>query len=222
MVPRMIRLPKPAVILFDWDNTLVDTWPMIHKAINMTMRHMEHPEWSFEKVKSNVTKSMRDSFPELFKERWEEAAQHYQDSYRATHLETLRPLAEAETMIQVAAKTATLGLVSNKRGDSLRKEMMHLGWDKYFATAVGSGDAARDKPACDPVWMALDAMGVERGAPLWFIGDTVVDIECAKNIDATAILYGDHATEGNIFEGFPFAAQVRDHTELAALIAAAR
>lgn len=217
-----MTLPKPDAILFDWDNTLVDTWPLIHTALNMTMRHMDHPEWSFDKVKSNVTKSMRDSFPELFAGRWEEAADHYQQSYRAIHLESLQPLAEAEMMIKEAAKVAKLGLVSNKRGDSLRKEMAYLGWDKYFLTAVGSGDAARDKPASDPAWMALGAMGVPRTSHVWFIGDTVVDIECAKNIGATVVLYGDHATEGNIFEGFTFHAQVRDHKELAALIAAAR
>lgn len=220
MVPEM-TLPKPAAIIFDWDNTLVDTWPMIHTALNMTMRYMEHPEWSFEKVKSNVTKSMRDSFPELFKDRWEEAAQHYQQSYRAIHLETIKPLEGAEQMLQRAATQATLGIVSNKRGDSLRKELAHLGWDKYFATAVGSGDAAHDKPAGDPVWMALAAMDIPRTAPVWFIGDTVVDIECAKNIGATAILYGDHPTEGNIFEGFPYAAQVRSHEELTQLISSA-
>ncbi len=218
----MMSLPKPEVILFDWDNTLVDTWPMIHTALNMTMRHMEHPEWSFEKVKSNVTKSMRDSFPELFKERWEEAAEHFQHSYRATHLENLKELVGAERMLAEAAKVAKVGLVSNKRGDSLRKELAHLGWEKYVVTAVGSGDAAHDKPACDPVWMALEAMDAPRDAALWFVGDTVVDIECAKNIGATAVLYGDHATEGSLFEGFPFHAQVRNHEEMTALIAAAR
>lgn len=218
----VLKLPKPDVILFDWDNTLVDTWPMIHQALNMTLRHMEHPEWSLEKVKGNVTKSMRDAFPELFAERWEEAAQHYQQSYRAIHLEAIRPLDGAEAMIIEARKTAKLGLVSNKRGDSLRKELAHLGWDKYFATAVGSGDAARDKPAVDAPNLALSAITTESTRSVWFVGDTVVDIECAKNIGATAILYGDHATEGNLFEGFPFAAQVRNHAELAALIAAAR
>lgn len=214
-------LPKPAAILFDWDNTLVDTWPMIHTALNMTLRHMEHPEWTIEKVKRDVTKSMRDSFPALFAERWEEAASHYQQSYRSIHLDSLVPLEGAEAMIAEAGQSAKLGIVSNKRGDSLRKELAHLGWERYFATAVGAGDAERDKPSCAPARMALHAMGVPDGACVWFIGDTVVDIECAKNLGATPVLYGDHATESMMYEGFPFAAQVRSHEELAALIRAA-
>ena len=77
----MTKLPRPRAILFDWDNTLVDTWPLIHAALNQTLRHMQHPEWSLEKVRANVKKSMRESFPEMFGDRWEVAAKHYQDSY---------------------------------------------------------------------------------------------------------------------------------------------
>ena len=28
-----LKLPKPKAVIFDWDNTLVDTWPLIHQAI---------------------------------------------------------------------------------------------------------------------------------------------------------------------------------------------
>lgn len=220
MVSEM-SLPKPTAILFDWDNTLVDTWPMIHRALNMTLNYMEHPEWSFEKVKSNVTKSMRDSFPELFAERWEEAADHYQKSYRSIHLDTIAPLAGAEDMLKAASAVAKLGLVSNKKGPSLRLESAHLGWDSYFGIAVGAQDAARDKPAPEPALMALKALGVEPSPRVWFVGDTVVDLECANAIGAVPILYGDHALEGNLFEGAAFSAQVKSHAELTALIQSA-
>ena len=29
------RLPRAAI--FDWDNTLVDTWPVIHESMNATL-----------------------------------------------------------------------------------------------------------------------------------------------------------------------------------------
>ena len=85
-------LPKPRAILFDWDNTLVDTWPLIHSALNMTLRYMGHPEWSLEKVHAEVKHSMRDSFPAMFGDRWEEAGKHYQASYRSINLSELTPL----------------------------------------------------------------------------------------------------------------------------------
>ena len=33
----LLQLPKPKAVIFDWDNTLVDTWPLIHEAIDKTM-----------------------------------------------------------------------------------------------------------------------------------------------------------------------------------------
>ena len=39
-------LTRPRAILFDWDNTLVDSWTTIHEALNAVMAAMEKPLWS--------------------------------------------------------------------------------------------------------------------------------------------------------------------------------
>lgn len=218
----MSNLPKPYAVLFDWDNTLVDTWPIIHRALNMTMRAMGCEEWSFEKVKANTKKSMRESFPDLFGDRWEEAAKHYQQSYRAINLEHLTALPGAEAMLQaLKSKGVFVGAVSNKRGETLRTELAHIGWDKYFAIAIGAGDAARDKPSGDPALLALKDYAGPREGHVWFVGDTSVDLGCAAEINATAILYGEHEPSAALHEGLPFHAHVHDHTALTPLLLAA-
>ena len=213
----MTKLPKPKAILFDWDNTLVDTWPTIHRSLNVTLRYMQHPEWSLEKVKTNVKKSMRDSFPEMFGDRWEDAAKHYQQSYRAIHLDDLQPLPDAEDMLRAIPENIFTAVVSNKRGPTLREELTHMGWDEFFDIAIGSDDAVRDKPHPDPAHLALESFG-PCGPEVWFIGDTIIDLECAEASGATPILYGDHATKDNVYDGFGFAAQVKDQRELKGLI----
>jgi phosphoglycolate phosphatase len=213
-----MTLPIPTTILFDWDNTLVDTWPAIHESLNMTMRYMQHPEWSLEKVKRDVKKSMRDAFPEMFGDRWEEASQHYQQSYRSIHLTNLHALPGATEMLAAAYPHILLGVVSNKRGASLRIEVPHVGWEDYFAVLVGAGDAARDKPYADPALMALDKMGVAPSPNVWFVGDTTVDLDCANAAGLTPILYGDVVTDAGMYEGSTFAAHVRDLDKLTALI----
>ena len=65
------NLKKPKAVIFDWDNTLVDTWPLIHRAINTTMNAMGKEEWSLQKVKDTVHKSMRESFPGIFGDNWQ-------------------------------------------------------------------------------------------------------------------------------------------------------
>ncbi len=217
----MTMTTMPRAILFDWDNTLVDTWPLIHKALNMTLRHMEHPEWSLARVRAEVAHSMRDSFPAMFGERWQEAATHYQNSYRAIHLQELMALPGAEAMLAAIPEDVFVGVVSNKQGVTLRKEIPQLGWSEHFDVAIGSTDAPRDKPYADPALLALQDSGIEAGPDVWFIGDTIADLGCAKNAGMSAILYGDHQTDGSSYDGYPFVAQAKDQAELQALIAKA-
>lgn len=218
-----MRLPTPRAILFDWDNTLVNTWPIIHSALNMTLRHMDHPEWTYERVKSEIKQSMRDSFPLMFGERWKDAASHYQTSYRAIHLDQLAPLSGVEAMLaSIARPPVFVGIVSNKMGTTLRKELAHLGWEGYVDVAVGASDAARDKPHPDPVLLALKGAGIAPAADVWFVGDTGVDLEVAQATGCTPVLYGEFTTDGHTHDGFPFAAHARNHAELKALIEAAR
>lgn len=213
---------KPRAILFDWDNTLVDTWPTIHEALNHTLRAMNHPEWSLEQVKAQVKKSMRDAFPSLFGDAWEEASQIYQTYYRRIHLNDLQPLEGALDVVKLVHESdAFFGVVSNKRGPNLRTEIEHLKWTDYFDVIVGADDAAFDKPHSAPVTMALDGSGIAAGADVWFVGDTVIDLECAKNTGCVPILYGDVMTQNGVYDGFEFVHHAKDHGELLSLLKSA-
>lgn len=215
----MKKLPAPRAILFDWDNTLVNTWPLIHAALNMTLRHMGHPEWDEARVRSEIKQSMRDSFPAMFGERWKDAASHYQTCYRDIHLAQLLPLPHVLSMLDAIMRPPVfIGVVSNKMGSTLRKEITHLNWGHYFDVAVGAGDAARDKPHAEPVLLALKDSGIAPAADVWFVGDTGVDLEVAQATGCTPILFGDFVTDGKIHDGFSFAAHARDHHALQALI----
>ena len=214
-----MSLTKPQAILFDWDNTLVDTWPTIHAALNEMMRAMGREEWSLEYVKANVKKSMRDAFPEIFGDQWEEAAQHYQTAYRRMHLENLQPLEGALKVVEgLRASVPYVAIVSNKRGDTLRKELAHLKWQEHFDCAVGAGDAAHDKPHPEMVLHTLRQRDMGASKEIWFVGDTVVDLEVANASGCTPILYGDVATQGDSYLGHRFARHVRDHDALDTLI----
>lgn len=187
----MPKLPKPQAILFDWDNTLVDSWPVIHTALNITLDAMGHPRWTMEQTRASVHKSMRDAFPAMFKERWEEAAKIYQDAYRARNLTEIKPLPDAEQTVRLASGggEVLVGVVSNKRGDNLRKEISAIGWDGHFARVVGANDAEHDKPHPAPVLMALKDTGIHPGPDVWFVGDSVVDVECARATGCTPVFF---------------------------------
>jgi phosphoglycolate phosphatase len=210
-----MNLPKPSAIIFDWDNTLVDTWPIIHQALHETFEAMGLEPWSLDRVKTNVRKSMRDSFPEIFGPNWQDAATLYQARYRAHHLDKLTPLAGALELLQhLHARAIPMVVVSNKKGGNLRSEVEFLKWNDYFKNVVGADDAEKDKPHPHPVLHALKPLGISPSRTMWFIGDSDIDLETAKNTGCTPILYGEYAATQAAytptdFHGFPYSAHAR-------------
>ena len=185
-------LKKPDAIIFDWDNTLVDTWPLIHQAINNAMRFMDKDEWTIQDVKNNVHKSMRESFPLIFGSDWEKAGEIYKNSYRNIHLDQLSFLPGARDLISVMKKRKIPAfIVSNKIGSTLRKEAKKLNIDKEFFSLVGSMDSSFDKPNKEPVELALLGSNIDpKKHNVWFVGDTIADIDCAYNSGCKPIIYG--------------------------------
>ncbi|HTZ36065.1 MAG TPA: HAD-IA family hydrolase [Stellaceae bacterium] len=186
-----LSLPRPRALLFDWDNTLVDSWGTIHDALNHLMTAMDRPLWTIEEVRERVRLSLRESFPVIFGERWQEAQQIYIDRFRAIHLDRLTALPGREGMLRtLAADGHYLAIVSNKTGPVLRREAAHLGWSDLFGAIVGAGDCHADKPHCAPVELALAPSGIGCGADVWFVGDTAVDMECALASGCVPVLLG--------------------------------
>jgi phosphoglycolate phosphatase len=186
-----LGMPRPRAILFDWDNTLVDSWATIHEARNIVMAAMGMPLWSLAQTKERARLSLRESFPRLFGERWEEAARIYLDAFRAIHLDRLSALPGRGELLQALAEEGIfMGVVSNKTGALLRLEAERIGWSALFGSIVGAGDAAADKPDTAPVLLALDPSGIGTGETVWFVGDTGVDIECARNSGCVPVLLG--------------------------------
>jgi phosphoglycolate phosphatase len=206
-------------VLFDWDNTLVDNWATIADAFNTTLLAMGHEPWTIEETRARVRASLRDSFPKLFGERWPEARRIYIDAFASQHLQRLKPLADAEELLRaLSQRSLWVGVVSNKSGSFLRKEVEHLGWQSHFRKVVGAGDAPRDKPAPDPVTLALAGSGIPTGSEVWLVGDTEMDMECAHLSGCLPILLNPEPADPLIYAGRSPAWQVSDCAELKRLI----
>ena len=210
---------KPQAILFDWDNTLADTWPTIYEALSHTFQKMGRTPWTLEETKERVHRSLRDSFPAIFGQDWEKAGELYLTTFKAIHLDKLSVIDGAEEMLKALSKTDIYrAVVSNKTGYNLRAEVTHLGWDKYFHKTIGAKDAPRDKPSPDPVYMALEGSHIIPSKKVWFIGDSVTDLECAHNSDCLPILYGEHTMEDKRFSHCKPSFHVPDHHVLKNMI----
>ncbi|MGF1640313.1 MAG: HAD family hydrolase [Rhodospirillales bacterium] len=197
-------LARPQAVIFDWDNTLIDSWLAIHDAQNHTLTAFGLAPWTLDETRQRVRGSMRDSYPALFGDRWQEAGEVFYARFAARHLETLTPLPGAGAMLaELHAAGFYLAVVSNKKGSYLRAEAARLGWDRWFGRVVGAFDAARDKPAVDPVALALDGSGAVPGDAVWFVGDADIDLECATNAGCVPVLARDQPPAPGEFAAHP-------------------
>ena len=213
----------PDAVLFDWDLTLVDNWRAIRNALNAAQEGMGHEPWTLAQTRARVRESMRDSFPRMFGERWTEARDIFFDAFRAHHLAGLRPLPGAEAALRALCDEGCyLGVVSNKQGDFLRAEIAHLGWGDLFRAVVGAADAPRDKPARDPVDLALSAGGPAPGPNVWFVGDAGIDMACARAAGCLAVLIGGADPAAAEFAAAPPAHHVPDFATLLVLVRGAQ
>ncbi len=211
----------PRGLLFDWDNTLIDSWVPIHHALSVTMAAMGLEPWTLEEVRTRVRRSARDSFPDLFGAGAAEATEIFYRTFEADHLKHLRERPGAGAMLaRLADAGYYLAVVSNKRGYLLRREAEALRWEAYFGNLVGANDAARDKPAVEAVRLAIGKSGLSLGPEIWFVGDTDIDMRCAHNAGCVPVLLRPEPPEAEEFGAAPPARHVASCMALTELLLA--
>lgn len=184
---------KPKAVIFDWDNTLVNTIPTLHLALNRFMKKMNKPQMSIEEVKENTRNSSKQNLKNMFGDNWEEARKSWINTYEDSHLDKLSMMPGADDLINLLTRyNVSLFVISNKTGEILRQEVEHLNLKDKFLGVVGSGDAEYDKPAPEAVDFALEGTELNpKKDCVWFIGDGISDIECAINSNCLPFVYGD-------------------------------
>ena len=198
-IPQPSQLPK--AVIFDWDNTLVDTWRTCYEAYNTTLKTFHRPLCTPEDFTHQPHQSAKDSFPRHFGGQHKEAEEYFYRQIHETHLENLRPLPGSEKLLQLLlSQRVYLAVVSNKHGVLLRREVAHLEWGHYFGNVVGSCDTAEDKPSPLPVFESLKKTNITPGQDVWFVGDSPVDMLCSRNANCVPI----YVNSSSVLEDLPF------------------
>lgn len=174
----------PPAVIFDWDNTLIDTFPLLMAGANLVRERLGHPLWSEAEARANIRLAGRDAFPRLYGDRWQEAEEIFYTHVRAHHLDGLRVMPGAGELIEALhAAGVKLGILSNKRGDILRREVDHLGWARFFHTVHGPDDVGHvGKPHPQGLLETMRGMQVPGAvqAQVWYVGDTENDLRTAQ------------------------------------------
>jgi phosphoglycolate phosphatase len=213
-------MKKPDAVIFDWDDTIVDTWQVVRCAINTTLETFGHAPWSEDEARKRIGPPARILFSGLFGEdKWQDADKIYIESYK-THISAHIRLHDGarETLAALQAANIPMAVVSTKRGPLLRTEAAQLGLDVFFSCMVGVGDAPADKPDAAAVYFALEKIKISPSKNVLFIGDSATDMMAAKNARCTAILIETKTPAEDVLAVHPPKYRVKNHAELIDLV----
>lgn len=173
------------VIVWDWDNTLMDTSEIIYQAQRDLFLVYQKTDLPREDAFHLMDKSSRDWMPEVFGERWKDAYRFYLERY-AAHASQIKPKHFALEILEKAKKAGFFSVVlSKKQRQIILREAQFFKLEPYLDKIVGSGDAKEDKPSPVAIQTALDGVNAEQ---VIVIGDAKVDMQMARFVDAIAIL----------------------------------
>ena len=200
-------MQKPKAVLFDWDGTIVDTRNAILSAINKTLKDFGKPP-----IKSYpVSGKTLELFSELFGPDDKKALVALRFNLKSEKTEDLKLFPYIKEALKSLKKHQIFtAVVSNKFCDLLKQEVKATGLDLYFNRVVGSGDTKEDKPSPLPLFYSLSNTGISPNrSDVVFIGDSIVDMQCAKNAGVNGFIYG-----GNVLEGFDDNTRITNYKNL--------
>ncbi len=188
---KLENLSLPKAVIFDWDNTLVDTSQVIRQSLHNLFGFYGFSSEQVNAFTNKMGASLRETFPKIFGEAWQEARDKYYELYEIIHLNMLKSFEGAQESLQfLKEKDIHCCIISNKCGSYLRLEVSHLGWHDYFISIIGANDLARDKPDPASVYAALAPIPLRPSKEVWFVGDMPADYLCAVNAGCQPIILG--------------------------------
>ena len=206
------------LIVFDWDGTIMDSTGLIAECIQLAARDQGLPMPSTEDAKAiiglGVYESTQRLFPELDNGAQTAFALAYRRHFVARDHEAPLYAGIREVLAAIDHPAQFLAVATGKPRVGLERAFAHTGLKSTFHFSR-CADEGLPKPHPDMLLKLMDFAAVPPERTL-MIGDTIHDLDLAKNanVAALAVTYGAHPAD--LLATRPSLAMVDTVSELAA------
>ena len=195
------------IILFDLDGTLIDSTEAILESFHTACKRLGFPSPKDEQIKRLIGYPLDYMFAHVgvgHERVWDFVAA-YKEHYRLISRQKTVLLPKAREAVEEAAGFARLGIVTTKTGRYSKELMEHFGLLHYFEVLVGREDVENPKPHPEPILNAIEMMQPAKSEKIVMIGDTKLDMACAKAADIEAVgVLGGYGTKAELERfGYP-------------------
>lgn len=169
-------------IFFDLDGTLIDTIPLILESFDYTFIHHFGETRPQEETISYIGMPLMNHLRDLYPGKEEMLAKTYRDYNESRHDSCIAVfIGIYQTIKSLYDKGVVMGVVTSKRRELASRGLKLFNLNDYFIFVNGSEDSTKHKPDGDPLIVAMKKAGVKNKEEVLYVGDSPLDILCAKN-----------------------------------------
>lgn len=175
-------------VIFDVDGTLFDTLPSLSAAANSALVQAGLSAVEAAHMRIALNEGLKPMFRKSIALQTAAVdpamAIELENEFLYTYTSQWLPKAPLYACVQEAlmalkSQGLKLGICTNRDRASTEVLLAQAGISSMFDTIVGMGDAARPKPAADPLQMVLERMEISAAEAL-YVGDSGLDATCAE------------------------------------------
>jgi len=173
-------------LIFDFDGTLVDSYPQIESAFAHVMRTHRLDDAARLLFRQSRGQPLPEQMKRVAPEMWEELVATYRSVDSSLgHARVFRGI---PTLVRKLRQAGTpLGVVSCKRRALVEAELEATGLRGFFDVVIGFEDVTPPKPAPDPLLAAIAYLGLSRSNAV-YVGDSMVDLETGRAARVRTVL----------------------------------
>ncbi|MDX1608727.1 MAG: HAD-IA family hydrolase [Halofilum sp. (in: g-proteobacteria)] len=193
--------PRYALVVFDWDGTLLDSAGRIVATVREAIAASGLPPRSPEQIRATIGLGLHEAAQALYPELSAAERQRLTGGYREAFVRTAghapaEPFAgAAEALARLERAGCLLAIATGKSRSGLRRDLEQAGLDRCFV-GTRTVDDCPSKPHPAMVEELVSDCGVTAADTL-VVGDTLFDLEMAANagVDALGVSWGAHPPE---------------------------
>ena len=171
-------------VVFDWDGTLVNTYPVISAAYENVFKILGLPLIPYDEIK-RITSTLqnKDTLGYIFGDRKEEAEVAYYKYIDEYHVSKLETMPNAEKLLRFCMdKGIKCYLITNKKRKFFLEESNKVDFTKFFTNIVAAGDFEEDKPHILATYAVFSGDKPDADEIL-VVGDGSADYKVARTYD---------------------------------------
>ncbi|MDP3387953.1 MAG: HAD-IA family hydrolase [Eubacteriales bacterium] len=185
-------------VIFDLDGTLANSEELIIKSFQHIYKKFKGHEVS----ESHIKKTFGEILEKVIRAEFDEDYQTVVSAYREFHYENFDRYMKLydgakEIIEELYLNNYTLGIVTSRLGLTALKILEMYDISKYFKSIITADMCVNHKPHPEPLLKCLDELEGSRPETI-FVGDTVFDLECAKNAGIQSVLVSWSNLDANL------------------------